>query len=358
MAFYYLVFFLFYLFSLLEILGLRRKQSITLFFILSFFIYILSFIRWETGTDWYNYKDFFDHPTKWFEFGNFEPGYSTLNTFASYLFGDYTYLLFLLSSILYYFQTKTIYRLSALPLTSLFVLIGIYFGNINYIRQNIAICILFYSIIFIQRKDFIRFIIYVGIASMIHLSSIIFIFAWWIYYYNFSKRFMIVTILCSIFFSSFMFYIMTRIGSALGGIVEYKLQLYLSESDSSVNSSHSYMFIIIKGIANKCFVFIIALLFYDKIKEKYPNLKNYLNLYWFGIILYFSFISVSIVLVRFSFPYDFIQVILFPLILDSLIRKSNRIICFNVLSLYLVLRLYIYITSYYELYVPFKTILN
>lgn len=358
MGIYFFVLCFFGIASLLEILGLKEKQSNLLFLILISFLFLVSFLRWETGTDWASYYYFFNSDPDWGEFDVFEPLYATFTTIAKRIFDSYTVLLLLLSSVLYYFQYNGIKFFSVYPLTSLFVLAGYGAGNVFYIRQTVAVAILFYSIRYVQEKRIIPFVLMVVAAAMFHRSSWVFLLAWWVYYLKMSRRMMIVTVLISVAFSAVVAYVLQLLGSVFGGVIESKLAIYLSEESTSGISEHSYATLVIKGVANKLLVFGVGIYVLGKIKDEFQKIRGYVNLYWFATILYFSTMSISIVLVRFSFGFDAFQIVVLPLIFNYCKNIGTRIIVFLLLSIYLCARMYMYFTSYYDEYVPFTSIFD
>ena len=355
MAFYFFIFFITGVFSLLEIIGLKSNQRKLSYIIFCFILFILSFIRWETGSDWDNYYDFFVHATSWGDFREFEPLYATLNTLANELTGSYTFLLLILSSILFSLQSISINKYSPYPLTSLFCLVGISCGNVFFVRQTIAVAIIFYSVKYIQGKRFIPFITLITIATLLHRSSFIFIFAWFVYYRKFSIKFMLITIIASLFLSTFIAMILQSLGSSIGGVISSKISQYMSEGDT-VSTGQSYLVLVLKGVANKFFIFAAIIFLKYKIEDK--NFNGYSNLFYLGTLIYFATMGISIVLVRFSFPYDIFQIIIIPYIFKYIKKISNKIIIWSIISLYLAARLYMFITAYYDLYVPYKTILT
>ena len=151
---------------------------------------------------------------------------------------------------------------------------------------------------------------------------------------------------------------MELLGSLFSGVIEAKLKVYLSDSSTTFGTEASLLTIIIKGIANKLLIFFAAILLLKKIpSSEQEKFRGYLNLYWFGAILYFSTISISVVFIRLTHPFDIFQIILIPFLFKSPYLKGKPIL-FVMLSSYLAIRLYIALTTnYYDLYVPFKTIL-
>lgn len=358
MLFYYIILFIAGFFSLLEIKRLKRKNAFVLYALLCIYLYVLSFIRWETGTDWGTYYTYFTNSSNIGSNSDFEPLFAFINIFANNVSGEYTFCLFILSSILFYFQTKGIYKMSIYPLTSLFMLVGIQFANVNYVRQWIAAVILFYSIYYIQQRKFLPYLILLIIAACFHRTSLIFLFAWWIYHLRLSKKTMVILMCVSVVFSSVIAMLFESIGGMFGEVIQYKLSVYMDDFDQTEGTGFSSIMTIVKGVLNKCLVFFVILFFIDKIVEKYPCVRGYFNLYWFGIILYFSLVGINIIFVRFSYAYDLMLVVLFPYLFSVIHKNSNRIFVWGILSIYLMMRMYVYLNSYIELFVPFKTILS
>lgn len=358
MIFYFTIFGILGVFSFLEIFGLKKSVNVSVFAIMTFFLFLLSFLRWETGADWEAYYTFFNGSVDWFTLGDFEWGFSRINEFVKMFFDNYNVLLFILGIIIFSFQSSAILSLSPYPVTSLFLLWSVSFGNILFVRQNIATVILFFSIRYIQKKSFLKFVCMILLAMLFHRTSLVFVFAWWIYRFNLSKKMMLVYIALSVCLSIVLGKIMEGLGGLVGGVVEQKLETYLSDGSETFGVKASMTQIVIKGFANKVFVFGICLFFFSRVKEAGEKTKGYLNLYWAGILLYFSTISISLALVRLSYAYDIIFIILIPYLFFYIRSFNLRFFLFFLFLIYLGLRLYVgLVGSYYELFVPFKTIL-
>lgn len=358
MLFYYIVLFVAGIFSLLEIKRLKKSNALALYAILCFYLYLLSFIRWETGTDWGSYYSYFTYSSNLGSSSDFEPLFRFINILAYNVSGDYTFCLFILSSILFYFQTKGIYKMSAYPLTSLFMIVGIQFANVNYVRQWVAAMILFYSVYYIRQRRLLPYLFLVVMASLLHRTSLIFLFAWWVYHLRLKKSTMVILMCICVVFSSFISTLFDSIGGVFGEVIQHKLSVYMDDFDGTEGTGFSSFVTILKGVLNKCVIFFVVLFFIDKITKKYPYVRGYFNLYWFGIILYFSLVGISTVFVRFSYAYDIVLVVLFPYIFSVIKKNSNRVFIWSVLLVYLMMRMYVYLNSYIDLFVPFKTILE
>ena len=96
MLFYFALNILFALFSIIELLS--RKCGITklLFGTSVFILFSLSFIRWETGTDWEHYlKMYFWIRVPWEDFDSgMEYGFLFVENLGKSIFDDYTGIVF------------------------------------------------------------------------------------------------------------------------------------------------------------------------------------------------------------------------------------------------------------------------
>lgn len=357
MVFYFSIFLLLGAVSFLENFHVFPKYNRHLFYIFSFCLFCMSFLRWETGTDWDSYVYVFNRSTEWFGSSEFEWGFIRINEIVKILFDDYTILLLVLATILFYVQTKSISELSIYPITTLFVLWSTSFGNVFFIRQSIATMILFYSVRYIQGGNFIRFLLAVFVAYLFHRSSLIFLLGWFIYRMDIKVWVYIIGIVFSMGLTVVVAKLLTGISGLLGGVFLSKIEIYTSIDDSTFGSQSSLAQIVARGFANKIFIFGLLLINFRKNKHLFPELKGYLNLYWLGILIYFSTISISIAFVRFSFAFDILSILLIPIFLGSIKSVMPKFTTFVLVLCYCAARMYISITgSYYEMFVPFKTV--
>lgn len=341
-----------------------KDKLLPLFFFIgsSIFLYTLSFLRWEVGTDWQNYQIYFETLlNRHSENDSFELGFRWINYLARILSDNYTVSLFFSGTILFLFQSLAIFRLSPFPMTSLTFLYSVQLANILFVRQWIAIAILFYSVRYIQKNKFFRFALLVILATMLHRTALIFIVAWWIYHKDISLKTMWIFLISSILLSYVVKnFLNSLLGSFGGAVIQHKLEKYLSESyNEGINEQLNYTLILVKGVANKLLVFVLSAYVYSKAKYKQPFFKGLLNIYWFGCVIYFVMLPISLALVRFSFAFDIIQVVLMSYVFYSFKDIWNRIILFTIFIVYLGLRLFTFLNSaYHEELVPYKSIFS
>lgn len=135
-------------------------------------------LRWETGTDWDQFLEVFQHVNKnnalFFirNTGEFlEPGYTLLNYLVKCISDHYTSFLLLSNLIILicykYFTANIIPRYQCL--TFIMIIITYQFFPV---RQNIAGAILMVATIFFLQKKYIKFIISCILAFLFHKSAL------------------------------------------------------------------------------------------------------------------------------------------------------------------------------------------
>lgn len=359
MGFYFVVFAILTVFAFVEVVGLKRRDRVIIYWFWIFAFFVLSFIRWEKGTDWGNYYDFFT-TVQWdpnYTEG-YEWGFEFLNNIVGRFTDNYSVMLFFSALILYYFQSLAIKRMSPYPLVSVFVLWALYWGNIFFVRQWIGIAILLYSIKYIERRCFSKFLLLVILATGFHRVCWLFLVAWWIWDIRWSVRTQLLILFGCIGLSSVFAYVLQLLGPVLGSVVEAKFALYLSEDyNQGQAESMNMTFILIRGFVNKVMILLFAMWMKKRIVKDYPQFYHYINLFWFGSILYFMALPISVAFARITYPFDFVQVIIFPFLLKGVKDKILRMAMFFVFSCYLMMRFWLLLHGpYMEEFIPFKTI--
>lgn len=361
MVFYFTIAFLLFSSSFLEIISNNKKISQTIFYIFIIFFYFISFIRWDTGTDWdsyYTMYNWIEVPWENFSEMGMEKGFTFINHLGKYLFNSYTGVLFLFSTIIYLSISKSYIILSQYPLTSLFISFCILsFAHILYVRQNIAVSIIGLSTFYIIKKNFPLFFLSVYIASLFHTTALVYLICYFIYYKDFSLKYNCILILGTLIIGTIVSkFLLSTLGSIGLGIISTKINNYLELGANDNSTTMSTTAIIIKGFINR--FFILFLLFYCKYKLKYNSafFNGLLNIYILGTVLYFTTLPLSVSLARIAVYMDCMQVFLIPYILYKQQTLINRSLLFILLAVYYFLRLYSSYISFESEYTPFTTI--
>lgn len=352
---FYILFLVVAFAALIEIgKGFSKNSGKKIFLFFSCVFYILSFLRWDFGTDWYGYTRLFDVIT-WNDTENHEKLFSALFIFARNVFGHYTYALFLLATVLFFFQTRAVLKLSEMPLTVLMVLTGTYMCNVGFVRQQVAMAIVLFSIVYIIKRKFIPFILLVVVASGFHYSAMIFIPAWWIFNVDVSRKSIIIAVIISLSLYAVVTPMFAGLGQLIGGDVGMRIDGYtelgMDYEDTAIMSSSQ---LIIKALFNRGLFFLIGFYLYNKPIAKYTHFRSYFNLYVFGTILFFLTSPISIVLTRMSWYYDFCQILIVPYLFMHLKNKGAKMFLLILISFILGGKIYLQMNAYEEKMFEYK----
>jgi hypothetical protein len=142
-------------------------------------IIITSFKYIKIGTDTESYVHYFDKLYSWSATLSIidkqgEAGFWLMNYLGHFISHDY-FIIFLLSSLIItacYFYSIKVFNLKTLSLFTL-LFIGPYYFQLNGTRQAIAIAIFSISVIFIIKKQPLRYIVSIFIGFLFHKSIII-----------------------------------------------------------------------------------------------------------------------------------------------------------------------------------------
>ena len=326
-----------------------------LFYSISFILWIVSFLRWDVGTDWDAYLGIYEdcNYITWYE-----PGFIFLNRIVKNSVDEYTVLLAVLGGVLFLFQTKAIQSLSLFPLTTLFILLGTNLCNIFFVRQSVATAIILYSVVQIEQRNLWKYLLLIAVATSIHAASLAFLPAYWIYHCKFTiKQILLAFGISIVLGSAGGAFIWGGVGDILGGIYSHKIEGYMAQGEEATfNAGMDAGMLYIRSLGGKIIsIALFILLIGNKYKEKTNGM---LNLFIFSAVLLPITISVSPTLGRVLSPYVQSQIFLMTYSVASMRRIPNRLLVFIILIVMTVVRLYLKLFVDYngEVYLPFKTI--
>ncbi|MGL6100289.1 MAG: EpsG family protein [Fusobacteriaceae bacterium] len=350
MILYYFIFI-----TLLIFIFLKKKEkqnNIFIIFLLGF--YILSFMRWEVGTDWESYYNNYELNNSLLDFYSsvhFEKGYQTLNFISKKIYDNYNFLLFIQATIIFSFIYYSLKRTSSNLLVSLFYLYTSHFGNIFFVRQSIAVSIILFSIKYIEERKILKFYMIVFLAMSFHISALIFIPAYFIYRIKLSN---------SILYCSF--FIILFIAIFLGKGIIFKIfeivsphrLIYLNDNQELLRSKNS---VLLTAIVSRSFFIIYYMLVFWKKRIVDLRINGFINFYLFSCILYILCVTINPMIARVSLYYEIINLYLCASFFHIQKNKKWKIIFLIPSLLYLLIRFHTGITSYLELFVPYKSFL-
>jgi hypothetical protein len=181
MLIYIVVYFaLFFILLAERIKGISTHHKKIIMLATALFLVLFRGLRWETGTDWEQFHDFFYNvsPDSFFSpryqgtKAIMEPGYTLLNFVFYNLTGSYTSLLIFYNAIIFWIFYNCSWKYFPESPINVFICL-IFFTSIFPLRQSFAVAIFFYGIRYILSKNILKFSITVIIATTIHSTAIL-----------------------------------------------------------------------------------------------------------------------------------------------------------------------------------------
>ena len=354
MDIYYLGFVYFLIASFMEVFCVKVNRNLKLMMLGIVFISLifLSTIYYGPNGDVYAYERYFNsvkfshliHPVE-----PFEKGYILLNAILRVFTNKY-WVLRLAQAIIVIglwwriFLSKDGF-LYGKEFLALFCLWSLKQGNIFIARSSIAVCILIYSLKYIEEKRLNRFLTMFVIAMLFHTLAIVFLPAYWLYHWKGKRKFFYIAMIAAEILSPFLPNIIT----AIAGLIPHtylrvKIIHYINDIGLISYTSISYTQQLLKSLINMGSSVIIFEFISKNTRRENSKLEGRMNLYALGVLIYMIAINVSTGMTRAALPYMDMQMILLPQIFDCPFANKNignRMIVFMVFVLYLFLRMYV-----------------
>lgn len=322
----------------------RKKVAITIMVIL--LTLVAGLRHYMVGSDtiiYYNsYNRMATYGSALLDTSYFEIGYNYLVLFATSLGLDFNAFLLIISLIMNIGAGVFIYKYSKQPMFSfiLFILLRLFFCEMNIMREFLAIIIFLGSIKFVEERKFVKFLFMVILASLFHSSELFTIVIYFLYNLKLTPLkkmfFAVATALTCVFLYGILVHATQAFGVYGGYIDDY----------FGSNKLASIVMVIIN---------VVVYLFFKIIRKKYSNEEQALDeaqrkrLDFYGNILFFTIIF-SIIAIRISIfnrlalYYQIFDIIAIPnviqLITDSKKRLFWYIIIFVCFFVYFVVTLY------------------
>lgn len=363
MFIYILILTCLFLLGLFESHGALNKTNHRLSFLLVIlFFWILSFVRWETGTDWDPYYLYFQSNETIDDFSKtqFEPFYLYINYIVKSFTDYYWFLLLVIGGLIYSLTAPTIYKYSPFPFVSLVVYLMLRKADIFFVRESIALACCLFSLRYMINKKFLKFILCIIVGMQFHRSVVIFIPAYFIFSLNLNYK----KVLLYLGLFSFLVVLLQntilqsilQVAGGLGDVFLDKAEHY-SEEDANYGGGGAVIRTALpKGLLNRSILLAMMLYSYSKNRSN-AILVGLINIYMASIFIYILTMPISVVLSRVSNSYDIFCIPALGYFIQS-ISKKNRPIVFILFFLYMAVR-FVFGTllgNYSASMVPYKTI--
>lgn len=295
-------------------LGYRifKQNKIIIFFFATLPFILISGFRYFVGTDFKLYYGAFYYIKEFGYYEYWELGYNMLNK-AILLFSDNSVALFVtVATIITLFTFFSIYQMSINPAQSIliWVISLCYFESMNTMRQSLALSLFFLAFVFALKKNKIGFVIFILLATSMHLSAIILLPTYYLVNMNMSFKQQVIIAGLSATCSPFLLKLVDKIP------IFTKYIRYLSG-----NLDFRLMDCVISVMS-----WLLAWYLKPYVKEERKQTFNFLlNLQFIYMIL--SILSGNIPLAyRVILYFAYTSIFLFPEIINASAYRSNRIV--------------------------------
>lgn len=317
-------------------------------------IIFLSTFRWENGTDWKPYYDYFTLAGLFPENGYMEPGYTWLCYINYQLTGSYTFHLGIMALLCILPVAKRIRQYSPFPFFSLFIWFCVGFAHLFPVRQTIAISLFVFAWKYIIERKCWRYLIIIAIAASFHYTVLVTIPVYFLWKKHFSAKFFLYFLGAVFVFSLTSSQVLSNLFYTLGGsLFEQKLSSYMENSEETFGAAYSPMQILVRGCLNRSLYLFIPLLFLNKRRNTDTFMNGIFNMYFYSFILFLCTVPLSVALGRLATYTNMAQLFLMPYLLTVKMNKGTAYIIIVVLMLYFLIRFNGVVNNYYELYIPY-----
>lgn len=312
--------------------------------------------RWRVGTDFGTYYSTFIEIPNYslsFIFGStysdfipFERGFSVLVWLIGIINKNPQFIIFITSLINVVFVVIALKKYSSnFPLSIyLYITSMVYFSAFNGIRQWIASVIIFIAFQYLVNRNIKRYLIFILIASTIHISSLIMIPVYFIVNFKpFGKKIIIIAVIIAIV-SVFLQPVLQDL-ELLASDTRYSGYMKVSEDDDGVN---------IFRVLVAAVPVIISFILYNKMKDNKENrfLINFATLNFLVLFLAMQ----STIIARLTIYFELYNLLLYPNI-EKVLKKEERYVFIFVLCLCFFIYMYMLLPVDSNL-LPYRTIWN
>lgn len=323
-------------------------------------IFLLSMFRWENGTDWEPYYDYFHLVGINLDASYMEPGFTWL-CYLDYNYLNYTLHLGILAFLSIVPVAIRIRQYSAFPLFALLIWFSITFAHMFPVRQTVAVSLFVFSWKYIQERRLIPFICTMALAATFHVTVLVAVpiyFLWNRYipakvYTLVIAGVFVVSVASSQVFAN----LLSSLGGIGGEFVEEKLNSYMENSEETFGMAYSPLQAIIRGCINRAVYFFVPLFLLNAKRKENSVMNAVFNMYFYSFVLFLAVTSLSVALGRLTVYTDMSQLFLLPFVFTLKMNRANMLVIILVMVLYFAIRFRGVVFNYEDLYIPYHCVL-
>lgn len=311
-----------------------KIYSIILFSLAVFPLWFITAFRYDVGTDYfYTYVKYFEHTSYGWKPYEHEILFQLLNNALVSLNLNYVWLFAISGTLILCFLFYYIFKFSPKPLYSIaiFFCSSFFFNSLNNVRQYIAIAI---AIIGFSQKKTLKAFVIILIASLFHLTAIVYIPLYIVMNFLFAKPVKKTTM---VILSLFCILLSPLICLILKKVIAITPYAYFLDSQES---GYSLLMIIVNMI-----IFIFTLFYYDSKDKTYQKLAFLQLITAFCCVcsIFFQNEEMWMRIIRITSTF---QLVLLPKIV---LKEKNQIYRFAIGALFIIIySIYTIYTVYYQ----------
>lgn len=343
---YEIVIILFALFAFAEIFSKNNPNKPVVWFVCFCLLVFHDGFRWETGTDWIPYYDYFMNCFEPNNQGVFEVGYELLVRSIRLFTEEYSVYLIIHALIFYSLIFVAIRKYSVSPFVSLFLFYCSTLPLLGMNRQFLAVAVCLFSIQFVVQKKTLYFLVAMVVAVLFHKSALIFLI---VYFLNKELKPPVYLML----------FLIVIVISFSGVINKLPLQLFVLAGDSAVDRMDEYAdkFIYgeqlsllnsILGVLKRILWLVILFAFSKYVKNRNQYFTILFNMYFLASLLYIVFNNtiLQIVVSRGLSYFSLAEIFIIPYVLTIFKNNVGKICIFFLMLTYSTLMMKKGINSY------------
>ncbi|GAA0866136.1 EpsG family protein [Paraclostridium tenue] len=356
---YLLILFIAIVCAFMDIYVEDKKKKNIIYALLCFLLIIFAGTRFETGNDWPEYTSTFNNigTLKDLLVGKFilsstrmESGYILFNTIVKSLGGSINEVFFIMATL-----TISIIFLSCKKYTPYYfiaILLYLRYGytqaNFMFVRQGLGIAVFLYSIKYIYEKNFLKYFICITICVLFHKSTLVLYPIYFIVNREYKTSVLVIFMVISIvlgftnWIHGITIFMPSGIARSINGYLSFGVTAGISPS-----------------MIEKIVVIFIALLFRNRLSEKFKYFNIFLNLYVISFISYFSLIESYVLQQRMVIIFNIVGIIIISYFVylgsNKLIKGIICLLIAGIVSMFFIKSISLFDEN--SVYTPYKSYL-
>lgn len=337
--------------SNLEVVGgtFHYRSSYYCMMVLSFLpIFIVAAIRYEVGTDWPIYLDYYNWINAGIK-GFSEKLFNLMNKVIHWSVNDFQGMIVLVAFLSYFFLFKAIYEQSiSVPLSLLvFFISTAYFASLNQLRQAISMPMMLYAYKYIRDKKPLPYFFWCIVASLIHTSSLVYLPIYFIARFKPTlRRYVTIFGLCIV--------TLPVLQILLEVLINYTKYSWYSTSVFNTGGEANNFYLL--GFVFQLVMLVIMAYYRFTSDEEDPTYDGLLNSYFLSVVM-LLFTPVLSQVLRISQCFGYCQILLVPRMINREKNRTRRIVLYIlIVGLYMAKLLYDTYHLGWNGVIPYQTI--